>query len=66
MTESNPDPGWYYCTKHNRVEHGEVCRAVDRLGPYPDKETASHALEIAKERSRAADAYDRQWNGDEE
>jgi hypothetical protein len=65
MTDPNPDPGWYYCTKHTRVEPGEVCRAADRLGPYPDKETASRALEIARERTKAADAADRAWDGDD-
>lgn len=62
MTDSNPDPGWYYCTKHNRVEHGQTCRAADLLGPYPDKATAERALEIARERTQAADEADRRWN----
>jgi hypothetical protein len=65
MSDPNPDPGWYYCTKHGTVEHGEVCRASDRLGPYPDKATAARALEIARERTKAADAADRAWNGDD-
>jgi hypothetical protein len=64
MADNNPDPGWYFCTKHNTVEHGDVCRAADRLGPYPDKETASHALEIAKARSEAWDKAEREWNDD--
>lgn len=63
--DPNPDPGWYYCTKHNRVEHGQTCRAVDLLGPYPDKATAQRALEIAKERTKAADEYDSKWNEDD-
>ncbi|MQA12217.1 MAG: hypothetical protein GEU98_27525 [Pseudonocardiaceae bacterium] len=61
-TDNNPDPGWYYCVKHRRVEHGEVCRAIDRLGPYPDEETASRALEIARARTEAEDAKDAVWN----
>ncbi|MET0233407.1 MAG: hypothetical protein ABW224_02085 [Kibdelosporangium sp.] len=65
MTDPNADPGWFYCTKHNRVEHGQTCRAVDLLGPYPDKATAERALEIARERTKAADAADRSWNGDD-
>lgn len=60
--DNNPDPGWYYCTKHGRVEHGQVCRAADRLGPYPDEETASHALEIARARTAAEDARDADWD----
>lgn len=65
MTDNNPDPGWWYCNKHNRVEHGRVCRAIDRMGPYPDRETAARALEIAKERTKAADDADRRWNADD-
>ena len=62
MADNNPDPGWYFCTKHNTVEHGDICRAADRLGPYPDKETASRALEIAKARSEAWDKAERDWD----
>lgn len=56
--------GWYYCLRHQRAEPYEGCRDADRLGPYPDRETASRALDIAKERTEAADAADREWNGD--
>lgn len=49
---------FYYCLTHHRVEGYDGCRAADRLGPYPDKETAEHALEIARERTRQADKYD--------
>jgi hypothetical protein len=62
--DKNPPPGWYYCTKHNRVEHLEVCKAADRLGPYPDEATAARALEIARERTASADEADRKWNSD--
>jgi hypothetical protein len=55
------DEQWFYCLKHGTVEGPEGCRAADRLGPYPDKETASRALEIARERTEAADAADREW-----
>jgi hypothetical protein len=64
MADNSPDPGWYFCTKHNTVEHGNVCRSLDRLGPYPDKETASRALEIAKARSEAWDKANKDWDDD--
>lgn len=54
--------GWYFCLSHNQVEPAAGCRAANRLGPYPDRETASHALEIAKERTKAADEADRSWD----
>lgn len=60
------DDGWYYCTKHHTVEPGAGCRAIDRLGPYPDKETAARALEIVQERNKAADEADRRWDGDDD
>lgn len=50
---------FYYCLKHHRVEGWDGCKAGDRLGPYPDAETASRALEIARERTEAADRYDK-------
>ncbi|OLT15449.1 hypothetical protein BJF78_01820 [Pseudonocardia sp. CNS-139] len=55
------DQEWYYCLRHNTVEPREGCRAADRLGPYPDRETAARALEIARERTEAADRSDREW-----
>ncbi|KAA2263842.1 hypothetical protein F0L68_09245 [Solihabitans fulvus] len=60
----DPD-GWYYCQKHQTAERGAGCRAIDRMGPYPDEATALRALDIARERTRAADAADRQWNDDD-
>ena len=56
-----PEKFWY-CLNHHRVEPPGQCRPEDRLGPYPDRETAARALEIAKERTEAADAYDREWD----
>ena len=66
MSDPHPDDGWWYCLKHHRVEHGMVCRAIDRLGPYPDRATAERALEIAHERTKAADKADRTWQGDDD
>jgi hypothetical protein len=55
------DEQWFYCLRHNRVEPWDGCRSADRLGPYPDQETAARALEIARERTEAADQADREW-----
>ncbi|MBE9374662.1 hypothetical protein IQ251_09405 [Saccharopolyspora sp. HNM0983] len=52
---------WYYCLKHQRVEPQAGCRAADRLGPYPDRETAAHALDIAARRTEQADESDERW-----
>lgn len=55
------DEQWFYCLKHGTVEPAEGCRAADRLGPYPDRETAARALEIARERTEAVDRADAEW-----
>jgi hypothetical protein len=57
------DEEWYYSLTDGRVVRAEEVRAADRLGPYPDRETAARALEIARERTEAADRADREWNG---
>ncbi len=59
------DEKFYYCTKHKTVEGEDGCRAADRLGPYDTAEEASHALEIAAERTKQWDE-DPTWNDDVE
>jgi hypothetical protein len=49
---------WWFCLKHNTVEPDAGCRAKERLGPYPTREEASHALETAKRRNEEWDAAD--------
>ncbi|MGR6997520.1 hypothetical protein ACU686_04420 [Yinghuangia aomiensis] len=46
MTDPN---AWYFCLKHHTAEQGAGCRALDRLGPYPDRAAAAHALESTAE-----------------
>ena len=56
--------GFWYCTKHGRVEHGEdLCPSIDRLGPYDTREAAEGALEKAAERNEEWD-NDPNWNDD--
>lgn len=64
--DPNPPDGWWYNTRTGQVEHGDLDRSIDRLGPYPDRATAERALEIARERTRAEDARDRDWRGDDD
>lgn len=49
MTEN--DPQWFYCLKHHTVEGPVGCRAKDRIGPFPTREEAEHALEKVRERN---------------
>jgi hypothetical protein len=60
--DPNPDQGWYYNTRTSKVEHHDRGRSIDLLGPYPDEATARRALDIAKERTRDADAADAKWS----
>ncbi len=61
---SGADGGWYFNVITGKVEHHDRSRGSDLLGPYPDEATASQALEIARERTRKADAEDAAWEGD--
>ena len=53
---------FWFCVKHHRVEQGaDGCPPIDRLGPYPSREEAEHALEKAAERNEEWDD-DPKWN----
>ena len=51
---------YYYCVKHKTVEGPEGCAARHRLGPYPTRDAAEHALETVAERNDAWDEADRE------
>ena len=42
---------FWFCVKHHAVEGADGCPPIDRLGPYPSREEAVHALEKAAERN---------------
>ena len=44
----NGEQQWWYCLKHNTVESEPTCPGKDRLGPYPTKEAAEHALDTVE------------------
>ncbi|MDO4760894.1 MAG: hypothetical protein Q4A31_03095 [Corynebacterium sp.] len=52
------DLKWYFNTKTGEVEQGKSTNFAHRMGPYDTKEQALHALDIARERNRQADAFD--------
>ena len=56
----NEDLKYYYNLETHQVEQGKISSYDNRIGPYDTREEAEHALEIAKERNRVADAYDEQ------
>lgn len=57
--------GYYFCLTHHRVEPYEGCRSEERLGPYPTKDEASHALEKAEQRNEEWE-NDPRWNDDDD
>lgn len=57
----DPQTAWYYNLSDGSVSQGPARSTFDRMGPYPSKETAEAALEIARERNKAADDEDRKW-----
>jgi hypothetical protein len=52
---------FFWCTDHHAVEGEHGCRAEVRLGPYPSKEAAEHALQSVQERNEQLDAEDQAW-----
>lgn len=44
---------WYYCLDHKQVEGEAGCPNKRRLGPYPTRDQAEHALQKVAERNEA-------------
>ena len=64
MTDAPKDLGdahgeWYYCFKHQTVEHRGECVEMDRMGPYPTADDARNWRAGVAERNE-------QWDEDEE
>ncbi len=55
------DGDWYYCLDHKTVEPYVGCKSENRLGPYPTRDEAEHALQKVAERNEAWD-NDPKWN----
>ncbi len=52
---------FFYCLKHGTVEPEGVCKAKDRLGPFPTAEAAAHALQTIHDREKEKQDEDRNW-----
>jgi hypothetical protein len=50
---------FYYNTETHQVEQGKQSTWSHLMGPYPTREAAEHALEMARARSEAWDEADR-------
>lgn len=62
----NSTPEFYYNLSTGQVEEGRQSTGDQLMGPYPSREEASRALEIAAARNEAWEEEDREWDGDEE
>lgn len=58
---TDDDHLWYYDVSTGSVTQGKGSSSLTRMGPYPDRESAEHALAIAAERNKAADRADDDW-----
>jgi hypothetical protein len=63
VTDESGDLGdargqWYYCFAHQKVEKGDECHMMDRMGPYPTRQDAEHWRERVAERNAAWEAED--------
>lgn len=52
------DQQWYFDTSSGEVTQGKTSGWDNRMGPYPSRDEAEHALQIARERTKAADEWD--------
>ncbi len=59
---SDDDKQWYFSLSNGSVSQGKAANVFDRMGPYPDRESAERALQTAAERNKAADDADDEWN----
>ncbi len=53
------DGDWWFDLKTKQVvQDDKAGKAADRLGPYPSREAAEHALETVQQRNESADRWD--------
>ncbi|WP_223291019.1 hypothetical protein [Streptomyces avicenniae] len=60
-TATGREGEWFFCLRHEQVEEGPDCPAKDRLGPYPTRADAEHAMDLARERNENW-RNDARWN----
>jgi hypothetical protein len=49
---------WFDLNTKQVVQDDKAGKAADRLGPYPTREAAEHALETVQQRNESADQWD--------
>lgn len=58
MSDSQAE-AWWFNTKTQLVEFGRISAALDRIGPFENKQDAERALEIIRQRAAV-------WRAEEE
>ena len=69
MTMTDDEQGateYYFNTSTQMVEKGRQSSWEHLMGPYGTHEEATKAMETAAKRSKAWDADDKAWGGDED
>ncbi len=56
--EAGGESEFYYDVKTGEVLEGKTIGWANRMGPYPTRDAAAHALELARARTRAWDRED--------
>lgn len=63
--EIGRNTAFYYNIRTGEVEPEGQSKANELLGPFPDRESAAHALATVREREERLRAEDRAWGGGE-
>ena len=56
------DEQWYWCLTHEAAETGTVCRATNRMGPYPTREAAVGWQATVESRADTWEQEDEDWD----
>ncbi len=63
MSEESTQRQYWYNTRTGQVEEGHRSSWTNLMGPYPTREAAQHALELARSRNESWEDEDREWRG---
>ncbi len=58
------DEEFWFNVRTREVERGRQSSWEQRLGPFPTREAAEHALDEARRRTEAWDEADEKWKGE--
>lgn len=61
MSEESTQRQYWYNIRTGQVEEGHQSSWTHLMGPYPTREAAQHALELAQQRNESWEDEDREW-----